>query len=166
MALTKPKIHAGKGTWSSLFLFGISDSIKPFLFLLDAIPFVGVPISVLISIGLSLFEMIGGGFWLLLSGFFGNDTVGTENALWFWALFTVNLVPVIDDVPFTTPAIFYRILQTSKADKIAMKEYEHKLKKEQARLKQDRNTKMQRAAAAAQNAENNRQQAMAISLAQ
>jgi hypothetical protein len=164
MALKRPNIHVNGGTWSSLIFFGLCDALKPVLFFLDAIPLVGIPVSYVFSIVLNVFEMTGGGLWLLLTGFFADDVVGMQNVLWYWTLFAANIVPVVDDLPFTTPVIFYRIITTKKVDEKAMKKYEHSKKAEQAKHKAEQEHKKQRAVYAAQNANMNRQQALNASI--
>jgi hypothetical protein len=164
MALKRPNIHVNGGTWSSLIFFGLCDALKPVLFFLDAIPLVGLPVGYVFSTVLCIFEMTGGGLWLLLSGFFADDVVGMQNVLWYWSLFAANLIPVVDDLPFTAPAIFYRIITTKKADTKAMKKYEHAKKAEHEHHKAQQEHKKQRAASAAQNANMNRQQALNASI--
>ncbi len=165
MALKKPNIHVGPGTWSSLAFFGPLDFLKFLSFFIDFIPVVGLPLGYFFTLGVCIFQMAGGAIWLILSGFLTlDDAVGMENFTWYWSLVAVSLIPVVDDMPYTTTIIFYRILATSRADAKAMKHYEHQLKKEQEHKKQEQEHKKQRAFVAVQNANNNRQQALNTSI--
>lgn len=165
MALVPPRKHVSGGTWAVFCIFPFCDLLKIPLPFLDAIPVVGIAISLPVSLVISLIEVGGGGLGLLLTNFFGEGAESTTNKLWYMGLVMAAFAPIIDDIPFTTPVIFLRIQATQKADRAAEKEYAKKLAAQQHAHGHERQSKQQTAQIAAQRADAMRQQAMATSKA-
>ncbi len=104
--------------WFYASIAGVLDAAKFLLFFLNGFVGAGTAIDVVGSFIISVIEItvVFGGLWFI--GLYKGKR-STENALVTMAVSSMDLMPIIDDIPFTTPTVLFMIMRAKRANDIA-----------------------------------------------
>ena len=96
--------------WVLAIISGVSDTAKMFLFTFNGIPGPGTAIDAGGSFIISVAQITGvfGGLWY--QGLYKGEN-STKNALITLGISGFDLIPVVDDIPLTTPTVIYMIVK-------------------------------------------------------
>ncbi len=162
----EPKKRVTVWTWLIFFgLFAPADALKCLLLLGDLIPVLGWIVDGVVSLIVSIPEATGYvGLWG--TGLYrGSKHGGLVNVVISWATIGLDFTPVLDAFPFTAPSVLFVILKAKAIDKLEYVEYKVKLAAWQKQHQDEEAIRLQIAQNAAANANAQREQAMAMSLA-
>lgn len=97
--------------WGTLFVAIICDLAKIALFALAFLPVIGTALSFGFSFYISVIEVtvVFGGLWMM--GVYKSQKDLLFNLLTTFGVVTVDLVPLADDFPFTSPIVFWIIVK-------------------------------------------------------
>lgn len=97
--------------WLFFIVALVCDLAKGAVFFVQLIPAVGIPLSVVLSFYISVVEVVVvfGGLWMV--GIYKSPKNSNAYFLLTLGVSAADLVPEIDDFPFTTPTVFYMIVK-------------------------------------------------------
>jgi hypothetical protein len=90
------------------------------LFVMNALPAIGTVLDAVGSFIISIFEIVVvfGGLWFI--GLYKGKRQMSDTLLTL-GISAADLIPIVDDIPFTTPTVFFMIMK-NKAEAIIKKE--------------------------------------------